>query len=197
MLWDLGLDDIDDEDMVKQKIEEAEDNFDLVMILEKFEESLILLKNELCWDFSDITSIKLNGRVEEVKTKLNKTTRNLLKDFLKSDYLLYDHFYQLFKLKREIFGKQRLKAELNILSSINGETFQTCSLAQSNKLVGSPRQSWGGKGLQGVEARNKTNEDCLKMTLRERDFVQRVRNIQTEKIRQKHFPGLVVPTVAK
>ena len=52
------------------------------MMVERFEESLILMKNELCWDYTDITSLKLNGRVDDVKTKLNATTRALLKDFL-------------------------------------------------------------------------------------------------------------------
>ena len=71
MLWDLGLNELDDIQMVTKKIEEIENNFDLVMIVEKFEESLILMKDELCWDTTDITSLKLNGRIEDVKIKLN------------------------------------------------------------------------------------------------------------------------------
>ena len=33
------------------KIEEMEDTFDLVMVAERWDESMVLLKNLLCWEF--------------------------------------------------------------------------------------------------------------------------------------------------
>ena len=33
------------------KIEEMEETFDLVMVAERWDESMVLLKNLLCWDF--------------------------------------------------------------------------------------------------------------------------------------------------
>ena len=74
MLWDLGLDDFDDVEAVRNKIEELEEQFNLVMILERFEESLVLMKSELCWDFSDITNLKLNAR-KPLNSKITNTTR--------------------------------------------------------------------------------------------------------------------------
>ena len=98
MLFDLGLNkkDLDDEEMLSTKIEELENQFDLVMITEQFSQSLVLLKNTLCRDIQDLTSFHLNGRQNEVKTQLNETTRSLLKDYLKSDYVLYIHFFKIF-----------------------------------------------------------------------------------------------------
>jgi galactosylceramide sulfotransferase len=168
--------------MVTKKIEEIENNFDLLMIVEKFEESLILMKDELCWDTSDITSLKLNGRIEDVKIKLNDSTRSLLKDYLKSDYLLYNYFLTIIKNKIEQFGKRRMEDELSALSAANFEISQQCLHSPSDKLVGDPRKSWGGKGLLGYDAGNKTNEKCTRMVERERNYVGRLQNIQKEKL---------------
>ena len=53
MLWDFGLnrDQFDNEKRVQRKIREIRTTFDLVMITERFDESKILLKDLLCWDF--------------------------------------------------------------------------------------------------------------------------------------------------
>ena len=98
MLWDLGLDEIDDEDLVKKKIEDIDAKFNRVMILENFEESLILMRHTLCWDHSDITSLKLNARKSENST-MKESTRLLLRELLWSDYLLYNHFLAIFTQK--------------------------------------------------------------------------------------------------
>ena len=68
-MWDLGVDadKIHDNDAVEKKIQEMDEHFHLVMILEHFEESLIPMKDILCWDTNDITNLKLNARkVDEV-----------------------------------------------------------------------------------------------------------------------------------
>jgi len=66
LLWDLGVDDIYNDEAVTEKIKEMEDKFHLVMIMENFEESLILMKQRLCWDNEDITNLKLNARRKSV-----------------------------------------------------------------------------------------------------------------------------------
>ena len=46
MLFDFGLDPrhFDDDEMVRRKIEEIDDTFDMVLIAGRFEESIVLLK---------------------------------------------------------------------------------------------------------------------------------------------------------
>ena len=83
LVWDLGVDNIYDDDEVRERIKLVEKKFHLVMILEQFEvreqllyntvrftnnfqESLILMKRLLCWDFEDITNLKLNARKQSV-----------------------------------------------------------------------------------------------------------------------------------
>ena len=45
MVWDLGVDDVNNEAKVEQKIKEMDEKFHLVMILEKFEVVLLCDKH--------------------------------------------------------------------------------------------------------------------------------------------------------
>ena len=60
-LWDLGTTDIEMEDAgtVQAKISRFDSEFDLVLIAEYFDESLVLLAAILCWDLSDVRSVHL------------------------------------------------------------------------------------------------------------------------------------------
>ena len=77
------MNNIYDDRAVEQRIKLMEETFHLVMILENFEgslrtpltdiyhftylqESLILMKDLLCWEDEDITNLKLNGRKTSV-----------------------------------------------------------------------------------------------------------------------------------
>ena len=55
-LWDLGTSSLEMEDpvMVEENIARYDSDFDLVMITEYFDESLVLLAELLCWDLSDL-----------------------------------------------------------------------------------------------------------------------------------------------
>ena len=57
MLWDFGLELnlLTNETAIRDKILEIESSFDLVMIAERFDESIILLRDELCWSYRDVT----------------------------------------------------------------------------------------------------------------------------------------------
>ena len=56
MLWDFGLElgHLANETAVRAKIDEIDANFDLVMVAERFDESIILLRDELCWTYQDV-----------------------------------------------------------------------------------------------------------------------------------------------
>jgi len=56
MLWDLGMDvgAMDNADSVRKEIFTLQIEFDLVLITERFDESLIVLKDIFCWSMDDI-----------------------------------------------------------------------------------------------------------------------------------------------
>jgi len=66
MLWDMGLTtaQMDNVTAVQQKIKEIEEKFSLVLIAERFQESMILMKDLLCWEYRDVVNLKLNARDE-------------------------------------------------------------------------------------------------------------------------------------
>jgi hypothetical protein len=54
-LWDLGIKDTKDIITVQRMVQQIDKDFDLVMITERFEESLILLSRSLCWPLANLT----------------------------------------------------------------------------------------------------------------------------------------------
>ena len=58
--------------MIRKHIDDLAEKIDLVLIMEYFDESLVLLKRELCWDLDDVVYFKLNQRSQEYKqTEIN------------------------------------------------------------------------------------------------------------------------------
>ena len=54
---------------VKEKMAEIEKDFDLILIAEYFDESLVLLADHLCWNLEDMVYLKLNSRVASAKVQ--------------------------------------------------------------------------------------------------------------------------------
>ena len=99
ILWDFGVPVAkhDNEAFVRQKIREIDETFDLVMMVEHWKESMVFLRQDLCWDYSDLASLHLNMADEESKSKNDQKARNRLKDWLKTSYIFYD-FFKVFKI---------------------------------------------------------------------------------------------------
>ncbi|XP_065584258.1 galactosylceramide sulfotransferase-like, partial [Artemia franciscana] len=113
MLFDLGfpVEYFDNEDKVKLFVEEVNKNFHLVMITEKMEESIVLLKHLLCWDYKDLVFVKLNARDENLKANLSKGQTETLRKWLRADNHLYKKLRDVFDEKVERFGRKRMEEE--------------------------------------------------------------------------------------
>jgi galactosylceramide sulfotransferase len=61
MLYNLGMAarDMESQKSVKKMIQKIDQEFDLVMIVEQLDESLILLKKLLCWETDDMVYFKV------------------------------------------------------------------------------------------------------------------------------------------
>ena len=83
MLWDFGMDykSMSDVEKVKRMIQEIDETFDMILIADddSFDDSIILLKDVLCWDYRDMINFKLNSKKAEMKSTLSPTARMLLK----------------------------------------------------------------------------------------------------------------------
>ena len=95
-LWALGTTHLEMEDAgtVQDKISRLDSEFDLVLIAEYFDESLVLLADILCWDLSDVRYLKQNARVSSKVSNITKAARDSLESWLEADRKLYNHFVQ-------------------------------------------------------------------------------------------------------
>lgn len=104
MAWDLGLDpsSFDDREAVWELIRRMETQFDLVMIADRMEESLVLLRHLLCWPVEDMAHLDRNVRKRELTIQLDLDEREVLRRWLGADAQIYNHFVRIFdsKVKR-------------------------------------------------------------------------------------------------
>ena len=102
-------------------IPEIESTFGLVMIVEHFEESIVFLKHELCWEYDDLVYLKLNAHKKGGKSTISQGAQDKLRKWLRADQMLYDHFKALFLQKLESFGRTRMRDELTKLAQSIGK----------------------------------------------------------------------------
>nr|XP_006822302.1 PREDICTED: galactose-3-O-sulfotransferase 3-like [Saccoglossus kowalevskii] len=108
-IFDLGLDHVYHTNMtvVLPFIQHIEESFDLVLITEYFDESIVLLKQILCWDWKDVVYFIKNARPSDtVNSNLTLELRNKIIDWNYADYLLYQHLNQTFWKKVRDYGPQ-------------------------------------------------------------------------------------------
>lgn len=85
-----------DEVKINEYIHHLDETFNLVMIVDYFAESLVLLKRTMCWSFKDIVYHHSNvGNYEDVKLKSLKPEGKMYKihqNWSHVDYILFEHF---------------------------------------------------------------------------------------------------------
>ncbi|CAL1546724.1 unnamed protein product, partial [Lymnaea stagnalis] len=81
-----------------------ENDFKLVMILEYFDESLLLLKHELCWTVRDILYIPLNANNKKTVWNFTDVDHENHRRLSHLDYALYEHFLKVFTQKLKSQG---------------------------------------------------------------------------------------------
>ncbi|XP_006811700.1 galactosylceramide sulfotransferase-like [Saccoglossus kowalevskii] len=105
-IFDVGLDlkNHNNETLVDNVIQKASEEFDLVLIADYFDESLVLLKKLLCWDFEDILYLQQNKRNNKLRFDIDNWKRQRILEINKADYKLYQHFNKPFWRKVEAYG---------------------------------------------------------------------------------------------
>ena len=92
-----------------------------MLITEKFDESMVLLANELCWPLEYVKSFKLNARKSSTKTKLSEMEQNILESWQQGDLLLYNHFKTIFEEK---VGTTKIIVKTFILQFYNANVYK-------------------------------------------------------------------------
>ena len=94
-LLDLGLYPLPDNvTELRDYVHFLQQELNLVLLNEYFDESLVLLKRRFCWEIEDILYFKLNERTDEEKGTLTSDARQKIRKWNWGDVLLYDVFNQ-------------------------------------------------------------------------------------------------------
>ncbi|KAK3610898.1 hypothetical protein CHS0354_017500 [Potamilus streckersoni] len=85
------------ENLVRKYVKHLDTKFTLVMIMEYFHESLILLKRLLCWSLKDILYHRRNyGNYSIPRSMKQQENIEIYKKWSSADYILYDYFNKTF-----------------------------------------------------------------------------------------------------
>ncbi|XP_075125691.1 galactose-3-O-sulfotransferase 2-like [Leptodactylus fuscus] len=128
MTFDLGFNHNgpESEEQFKLLCQSVDAMFDLVLIAEYFDESLVLLKDALCWTLDDVLSIPLNTRSDRSRHVLSAQTEEKIKSWNQLDWQLYMYFKNSFWNRVERFGKERMEKEVEELRRRRAQVSEKC-----------------------------------------------------------------------
>ncbi|XP_072921786.1 galactosylceramide sulfotransferase-like isoform X2 [Hemitrygon akajei] len=128
LFFDFGYDnnlDFDDP-RVEKHIKAIDERFELVMLLEHFDESLILLKDVMCWDMDDILYFKLNVRKDSTVSRMSGELYDKATSWNKIDSMLYKYFNATFWRKVGEYGFERMERDVEALRKRNDHMQSVC-----------------------------------------------------------------------
>ena len=167
---------------VNEYIQFLDKEFDLVTIMDYFDESLVLMKRLLCWNMDDILYLKLNDRQEEERNvALNSDIRENIKRWNKADVLLFDHFNKSFWKRIEKEG-DTFEQELATFRQRATKIKQSCVTNETGLQF-----LYAGKYVKGYNLKHDLPEElrrlCEKMTMNENTYLKYLRGKQKKRMR--------------
>lgn len=167
MFFDLGMksSDFDDSAKIQAAIQRLDKEFDLVLLTEYFEESMVMLKNLLCWTTEDMIHFNLNQRHQSERRNISSHLAKKIHQWNRADTALYEYFRDVFlrKLNEE---DEDFFRDVNDLK-INNEVMRDICL----ESVSENDESYQDTGIKGFHARQNLTEPlkttCAKMTWNE------------------------------
>jgi len=131
ILCDLGAhpQDYDRPTTVRRLTAMADDYFDLVMVADRFDESLVLMCQLLCWSYKDVAF--LNSNTLKVKeSSVSPHVRERLKELQKPDYYVYNYFATKFDRLVEAYGRKKMSHEVDLLRKARSEELERCQVRE-------------------------------------------------------------------
>ena len=166
---------------VNEYIQFLDNEFDLVMIMDYFDESLVLMKRLLCWKMDDILFLKLNERQDEEKdTILTDGVRENIKRWNKADVLLFEYFNKSFWDKIENEGENFYK-ELATFRARKSEIKRACVTNETHLQT-----VYAAKRVKGYSIRSDLPKGlktlCKKLTISSNAYLAYLRGKHNERL---------------
>eukprot|EP00095_Tigriopus_kingsejongensis_P011141 maker-scaffold534_size144770-snap-gene-0.26 protein:Tk11141 transcript:maker-scaffold534_size144770-snap-gene-0.26-mRNA-1 annotation:"galactosylceramide sulfotransferase-like" len=182
-LWDLGLKYSTEmtSEFIGSKIEEFSSQFDLVLIAELMDESIVLLADLLCAPLEEMGSLKINARKDSVKLNVTRTDLAKLKELQRGDEMLYNHFKSILLDKIDAFGPSEMREQVNVLKTNQQNIVIRCLAEEKTKedLRGTKFEPFHKDTIAfSVE---EDQPDCANYAISENSFIDAVRVTQSRK----------------
>ena len=180
MLFDMGFDVTNSvkEQFVKDAIAEMDSFFDLVLITEKMDESLILLKESLCWDYSDIIFLNKNSRAKGFVKTLSVDHAQKLEELNKEDMMLYEHFFQKHEVAVDNYGRDKMAAEVAKLRLLRQNTMDECSIHTVRGKAAQGKFMEYSNYVDAFILDDESDSNCVLLSLPELSFIEDIREWQ-------------------
>jgi len=190
LLWDLGMDvkDLDDMEKVKAKVAEVKERFDLVMITERWDESLVLLADVMCWSLEEVVYLKQNERFEELRNVPTDETKEIMRTWLRGDYYLYEFFMTELDKKVDAYGRERMRADVERLRDLVDAAADRCV---KKKKTNNKEKKTGLDAVYTFEV-VAGRPECGPLTWRETDYCKKIRENQNRRVDELKLKGLVL-----
>ncbi|XP_067119342.1 galactosylceramide sulfotransferase-like [Centruroides vittatus] len=167
MLFDLGFESHRNINSthVKSYVKSLDAIFDLVMVAERMDESLVLLRHLLCWDLDDVVAFKVNARSKK-SSNITNEVRDKLKKLNWKDQLLYNYFLQRFEERVAKFGASSLAEEVTLLNEKRSSWYNHC-VKRSKRA-----------NIITYEQKRDSNSTCAALTRSELNYTDYLRKRQ-------------------
>ncbi|XP_070568273.1 galactosylceramide sulfotransferase-like [Ptychodera flava] len=120
----FGIPKEDDTRTMNRHLERLDNELDLVLLMEYYDESLILLKQLMCWDFEDILYYPM--KVHETKQPpITPEMTRQISEFTRYDIRFYEYFNTTFWSKIENY-QGNFQEELEKFKNLKEDTFKDC-----------------------------------------------------------------------
>jgi hypothetical protein len=147
----MKVSDLSKPHVIRKFINKLDSIFDVVIFSERMEESLVLLKNLLCWNIDNVVVFKafysiyfeeisrigfdlnvflhylqLNGRTSKAKTSISEIASSRIKALNYAYLQLYNHFRNKFSLEVKTFGTDKMNQDIMQIRNRTKEWFDFC-----------------------------------------------------------------------
>jgi len=179
MAFDAGLSswDFENDGKVDELIAMMDEQFELVMIAEHMEESIVLMADLMNWPLKQVAFISLNARPSNSthRTPLSAEQKQILRTVNSADVRIYEHFKAKFELRIEEFGRGEMARRVDALKAYNRQLTEQCikSVIPPEETPGSPDYP-----VFTYEINENAPEICELITMEELKFTQLLKETQ-------------------
>lgn len=188
MFFDFGLEHRQQNDipLIQRALKVLDDDFQLMLILEHFDESLILLRRRFCWDLDDVVYLITNSRNKKVRQEvLSEEQQMKIKKWNNADTLLYNFFLKKFWKEVQQQGPGFYE-EVEELRQLNRYYKNVCTEKEAYVPQYAGRYAWGFKIRPNLTGELLTR--CQRILRNEVDYVDYFKRRQnTDMPRKDNF----------